>query len=287
MFVYEEETRSSWINGASLEPERQFELVGIIIGLALYNGVMLGLRFPLLLYKKLVDVRPTFQDFRDAFPTLGRGLQSLLDWSDGDVSDIFLRNFEISYEVYGQVKTYPLVRNGEDIPVTNDNRVQYVELYVQHYTNESIKRQFQAFCRGFHKVVGGKVLKMCRPEELELLICGNTTAEIDFTELEHTAEYDGFLPHDEMVVWFWEIMHKMDLDQKRKLLNFVTASDRVPLSGFSSLTFVVQRNGPDTDRLPTALTCFGRLLLPEYASKEKLFDRLTTAIENATGFGLV
>ena len=49
---------------------------------------------------------------------------------------------------------------------------------------------------------------------------------------------------------------------------FVTASDRVPLKSLGNLTFVIQRNGPDTDRLPTALTCFGRLLLPEYSTKE-------------------
>ena len=77
------------------------------------------------------------------------------------------------------------------------------------------------------------------------------------------------------------------LPHKRMLLEFVTASDRVPLKGLASLTFVIQRNGPDTDRLPSALTCFGRLLLPEYSSKEKLRERLATAIENAKGFGLV
>lgn len=41
------------------------------------------------------------------------------------------------------------------------------------------------------------------------------------------------------------------------------------------------------NRLPTALTCFSRLLLPEYASRQKLRDRLITAIENTKGFGLV
>jgi ubiquitin-protein ligase E3 A len=80
---------------------------------------------------------------------------------------------------------------------------------------------------------------------------------------------------------------EFNLDLKRKLLLFVTASDRIPLNGLQSLTFVIQRNGPDSDRLPTALTCFGRLLLPEYASQEKLRERLVTAIENAAGFGLV
>jgi hypothetical protein len=87
--------------------------------------------------------------------------------------------------------------------------------------------------------------------------------------------------------WFWEIVHQMDLKHKRNLLEFVTASDRVPLKGLESLVFVIQRNGPDTDRLPSALTCFGRLLLPEYSTKEKLKGCLITAIENAKGFGLV
>eukprot|EP00842_Homolaphlyctis_polyrhiza_P004893 jgi/Hompol1/5404/HPOL_004390-RA len=270
MFVYMEETRSSWISGVSLEPERQFELVGIIIGLALYNGVMLGIRFPMLIYKKLLDIAPTFDDFKDAFPSLGRGLQQLLDWSDGDVADVFFRNFEISYEVYGQVKTYPLIAKGEDIPVTNENRAEYVRLYVEHYTDVSIRKQFKAFQRGFHKVVGGQALKMCKAEELELLICGNTTTEMDFGELQRCAEYDGFEPDHQLIVWFWEIVHAMDLEQKKQLLNFVTASDRVPLNGLGKLMFLIQRNGPDTDRLPTALTCFGRLLLPEYSSKEKL-----------------
>jgi len=40
----------------------------------------------------------------------------------------------------------------------------------------------------------------------------------------------------------------MTYDQKKKLLMFVTASDRVPLKGLGNLTFVIQRNGPDTDR---------------------------------------
>jgi hypothetical protein len=40
------------------------------------------------------------------------------------------------------------------------------------------------------------------------------------------------------------------------------------------------------DRLPTSHTCFNALLVPEYASKDKLRERLLTAVENAQGFGL-
>ncbi|KAJ3022896.1 hypothetical protein HKX48_004939 [Thoreauomyces humboldtii] len=289
MFTYDEETRFCWLNGASLESEQEFELVGTIVGLALYNGVILDANFPKLLYKRLLDEAPTLEDVKDTWPQLGKGLQQLLDWSDGDVGDVFLRTFEISYDVYGQVKNFPLVAGGEDLIVTNQDRKQYVDLYVHHFVVESTRRQFTAFRNGFYKICGGRALKMCRPSELELLICGTATNALNFEELEEGAQYDdGYHPDHVVIDWFWEIVQdEMDLDQKKKLLNFVTASDRVPLKGLKGLTFVIQRNGPDTDRLPTSLTCFGRLLLPEYESKAKLKDRLVTAIENAKGFGLV
>jgi ubiquitin-protein ligase E3 A len=204
------------------------------------------------------------------------------------VADVFMRTFEISYEHYGKIIHIPLVANGSEVLVTNANRQEYVELYTKHLVETSIENQFRAFQLGFYRVCGGRPLAMCRPHELELLICGKETDETEFHKLEEGAAYDdGYSASHSEIKWFWEIVHAMSLPHKRMLLEFVTASDRVPLKGLASLTFVIQRNGPDTDRLPSALTCFGRLLLPEYSSKEKLQERLRTAIENAKGFGLV
>jgi len=61
---------------------------------------------------------------------------------------------------------------------------------------------------------------------------------------------------------------------------------RAPVGGLGQLRLVIQRAGGDTDRLPSAHTCFNYLLLPEYASQGKLRQRLLLAIENAQGFGL-
>ncbi|KAJ3076476.1 hypothetical protein HDU98_002920 [Podochytrium sp. JEL0797] len=289
MFSYDPETRTSWINPASLEPERQFELVGVILGLALYNGVILGCQFAGVVYKKLVGEKVGLEDLKASFPELGKGLEMLLQWdeeSGGTVEDVFCRSFEIEYEVWGRVKSFELVQGGRGVPVTSVNRKEYVELYVNHFCGESVGRQFAAFRRGFWRVCGGDTLKMCRAEELELLICG--TNELDFKELEAGAGYDdGYDVNHPVIKNFWSIAHAMSHDHKKQLLNFVTASDRVPLKGLGNLVFVIQRNGPDTDRLPTALTCFGRLLLPEYETREKLENRLVTAIENAKGFGLI
>lgn len=53
------------------------------------------------------------------------------------------------------------------------------------------------------------------------------------------------------------------------------------------MPFYIGRLGPDTDRLPQAHTCFNHLLLPEYCDKDKLREKLLSAIENAEGFGMI
>ena len=68
MFDYDPETRYSWISRGSLEPASQFELVGTILGLALYNGVIIRVSFPPLMYKKLLDEEISLEDFEQTFP---------------------------------------------------------------------------------------------------------------------------------------------------------------------------------------------------------------------------
>lgn len=52
MFVHDDDLRQFWFNRSSLENEREFELIGILLGVAIYNGVNLDLRFPHVVYKK-------------------------------------------------------------------------------------------------------------------------------------------------------------------------------------------------------------------------------------------
>lgn len=55
MFLYNEETRVFWFNTHSFEPNIKFELIGSILGLAIYNSVILDIHFPLIIYKKLLN----------------------------------------------------------------------------------------------------------------------------------------------------------------------------------------------------------------------------------------
>ena len=39
----------------------KFELIGIILGLAIFNNVILDVKFPLVVYKKLLEYRPDIE----------------------------------------------------------------------------------------------------------------------------------------------------------------------------------------------------------------------------------
>jgi len=78
----------------------------------------------------------------------------------------------------------------------------------------------------------------------------------------------------------------MTQDQKKKLLFFVTGSDRAPIKGLSDLHFVIRQGRESQAALPTAHTCFNTLVLPMYTTVEVLRSKLMLAIANAEGFGL-
>ena len=61
MFKYMENTRTFWFSHLSIELDTEFRLVGSVLGLAIYNGVILDLHFPPVVYKKLLHGKPNFQ----------------------------------------------------------------------------------------------------------------------------------------------------------------------------------------------------------------------------------
>ncbi|KAG6544026.1 hypothetical protein Mapa_014549 [Marchantia paleacea] len=284
MFTYIEESRTLWFNRNSMESANEFRLVGIVLGLAIHNGVILDVHFPLTVYKKVMGKEMQLDDLKDVQPQLFRGLQQLLDY-DGDVEGTFCLTFQVEYEFFGEIKTHDLIPDGSNIPITKDNRKRYVDLYVHYLLEESIDKQFSSFKDGFMQVCLGRALSLFRYEELELLICG--LPHFDFDALERVTVYQGgYTKNNRIIIWFWELVRAMPLEEKKQLLFFSTGNDRAPIGGLACLKFIIQRNGDDTNRLPTAQTCFNILLLPEYSSKAKLENRLKVAIQNSTGFGL-
>ncbi|XP_077983579.1 ubiquitin-protein ligase E3A-like [Glandiceps talaboti] len=287
MFRLDESPKTYWFNAASFESDGQFTLIGIVLGLAIYNNIILDVHFPMVVYRKLLGKKGIFMDMQDSHPVLFNSLQSLLDYED-DVEETFMQTFQISLQdLFGAPLTFDLKENGSSCPVNNKNREEFVELYADYILNKSVEKQFRAFLRGFMMVTDESPIKQWfTPEEVEMLVCGSK--HLDFGALEEATEYDGgFTRNSPIIKQFWEIVHGFSEEDKKKLLMFCTGSDRVPIGGLAKLKLIIARNGPDSDRLPTSHTCFNVLLLPSYANKEKLEERLIKAISNAKGFGML
>ncbi|XP_045203681.2 ubiquitin-protein ligase E3A-like isoform X2 [Mercenaria mercenaria] len=123
MFTYNSETRQFWFNSMSFENDAQFTLIGIVLGLAIYNSTIVDVHFPSVVYRKLVGKKGTFQDLADVDPYLAKSLREILDYEGDDFEDAFMQTFQISYkDVFGSTITHELKDKGDDIPVTQLNK---------------------------------------------------------------------------------------------------------------------------------------------------------------------
>ncbi|KAI9799284.1 MAG: putative E3 ubiquitin-protein ligase [Piccolia ochrophora] len=305
LFVYDEDSQYCYFNPHCFETSDQFFLVGVLLGLAIYNSTILDVALPPFAFKKLIAAAPssstptnlaarlplvpTLDDLAEFRPALAHGLQQLLDF-DGDVEETFCRDFVVETNRYGQPMQIPLCEDGEKRPVTSANRREFVELYVHYVLDSSVARQFEPFKRGFFTVCGGNALSLFRPEEIELLVRGSDEP-LDISSLRAVARYDNWEttnPGDQepLLQWFWEFFERIHPGDQRKLLGFITGSDRIPAMGATNLTMKVSCLGDDCERFPIARTCFNALSLWRYSTREKLESKLWTAVVESEGFGL-
>eukprot|EP00798_Chlamydomonas_sp_ICE-L_P023306 gene23306-30543_t len=293
----QEESNTFWFKQAknlSEEEASRYLLLGVVLGLAVYNRVLLDFPLPLVLYKLLLGrgQQPLgLRDLEDMQPSVARSLRALLKYDPmeggASVEDAFCLSFSIEMVMQGGGRELvELKPGGDDIVVSSENRHEYVELLVDHLLNKSVAPHFKAFSRGFRMLCDGPATRLFNPQELERLVCGNP--HLDFTALQQNAKYEGgFSSSTEVIQWMWEIVRSvLTMEEKKRFLKFFTGSDRAPIGGLGSLKCVVQRDGTDSGKLPTSHTCFNTLLLPEYASKAKLASLLKLAIMNSEGFGL-
>jgi len=324
IFTIDDKTHMAWFVPGSIEPDWKFQLVGLLFSLAVFNGLTLPITFPKALYRKLLG-KPVTETYHiaDGWPDIASGLDRLLDWDerDGLIEDIFCLTYSYTTEAYGEhitpeMKPFSHLSRWPQFPssatepspsasnpnpdsfpmVTSDNRADYVSDHIRYLTGITVSRQFSAFACGFHACLHPKALSLLNPSLLQSIVEG--VQEINIPELRSYTRYIDWDADHPTVKDFWSIVSSYDDNMKRKLLEFVTASDRVPVGGMKNMQFTVQRNGVEegeNGRLPTSYTCYGTLLLPEYtggdvekgekSAKEVLRERLGMALENSKGFG--
>lgn len=277
-----------WFTHSENVDEDSYFLIGSIIGLALYNSVVLPVRLPLVLYKKLCtpDLQLTIQDLSELEPTVARSLSSVKAAVERgeDISQMYL-TFDTTIEVDGERKTVPIIDGMDGVDVTNQNAERYIKAYVNFVLSRSVQRQFNAFRRGFDMTCPATAYKLMAPQELDILVSGEEL--FDWDALIKNARYkNGYTEKSKAITWFWDIFREMEQNDKRNFLKFATGTDKAPFGGLGSLRITIERD-PNSNRLPTAHTCFTTFRLPDYASKDVMKKNVMISIQYTEGFGLV
>lgn len=273
------------------EYEQYYRVFGLFVGMAITNSVILPIRFPLVLYRKLLNQKMTLHDYAEIDPQAAETLEKLIitahspDQEKRDEIASYELYFEISENILGSVETIQLCPNGSNKLVTADNADEYVKLYIDWKLNKSVEAPFETFRASFDSFLQTPVMRLFQPEELDELISGRE--EMDWEALKKVVVYeDGYTSRSKSVKIFWKIFDHWNYEQKLQMLYFITGSKKAPAGGLKNLSLKISKM-PKSNMLPIAHTCFNTLVLPDYQDQTIMEHNLEICLENSESFGII
>lgn len=161
-----------------------FYLAGILIGRAVYDDILLDCVFSKILLRRMLSKRNLFQELRLKDVELYKHLITVRDYK-GDARDLMM-TFAVT-DMYSK-KEIELIKDGSNIPVTNENKIKYIYYYSYYILNVQNKEQTSAFLQGISDIIPLSLLKLFTPQELQIIISG-ATAEINLYDLRENTIY--------------------------------------------------------------------------------------------------
>lgn len=273
-------------SGVNPEHLNYFKFIGRCLGLGIFHRRFLDAYFIVSLYKMILKKKITLSDLESVDAELFRGMTWMLE---NDITDIIDETFTTTEDRFGEMVTIELKPGGADVPVTEENKKEYVDTVIEYRISRRVKEQFDAFMSGFSELIPQELINVFDERELELLIGG--MSEIDVDDWTKFTDYRGYEMNDEVIQWFWKCIRSWPAERKSRLLQFATGTSRIPVNGFKDLQgsdgprrFTIEKSG-NPDGLPKSHTCFNRIDLPPYKDYASLEYKLTLAVEETVGFG--
>lgn len=270
-----------------------FKFCGRVIGLALMHRVQIDMVLARTFFKQLAGLSISWEDTQDADPYLYSSCKKILEM-DSDIldSDLLGLTFVTEVEALGSRKVMELCPGGRDLVVNSKNRHRYVKLLIQCHFVTPVAEQIKCFAQGFSDLLGNSTLQQflraLEPEDLDLMLYGKGH-DLCVQDWKDHTEYHEYTEADNQIIWFWQVVNGMTVEQRRRLIFFSTSLTHLPPEGFSGLPskFHIHKAHTNLSWLPIAHTCFYQLVLPPYTSFEMMHARLhaITEVHIAEGFG--
>jgi E3 ubiquitin-protein ligase NEDD4 len=187
------------------------------------------------MYKHLLGWPITFQDLEHQDEDYYQSLKKLTNMEE--VSEMCL-DFTATEERMGVRTEVNLIEGGAMKEVTDDNLAQYLEANLKYRMLDRTKPQMTELLLGFYDVIPEPALTVFDFQELELMLCGLPTIDMDDWQANtiYSGLYESKGKVDQVVTWFWEVVRDdFDREMKARLLQFVTGTSGVPSRGFSVL----------------------------------------------------
>lgn len=164
---------------SSINPEHLsfFKFVGRIIGKAIYDGRLLDAYFARSLYRQILGKPVDYRDVEWVDPEYYKSLCWILENDPSaleltfsveadEVRRLFLPlSHLLTIFQFGVTKIVGLKEGGASIPVTQDNKREFVQLSAQYRLHSSIKEQIEALLTGFYEIIPKDLITIVRVYE--------------------------------------------------------------------------------------------------------------------------
>jgi len=260
-----------------------FEFVGKLMAMSLRAKLMLPFELPSLVWKKLGGEDPDLSDLHAIDAITCQLLRALQHCDEDGVVDQ-----ETFADKYGTklMWTYngsdgverELYKGSSTRAVTYETRLEYCTA-LQAARLQEFDDQVEALSRGFQSVFPERILQLFTWDQLEVLVSGSPTVDIDMWKL-HTVNGVSI----KLFNLFWKVMESLTEKEQSMFIRFAWGRSRLP----PPKEFTTKmRLTPGEGRLPVAHTCFFSIELPSYENEEEMRHGLLTAIHFGVGGVLV
>ncbi|CAK4714595.1 unnamed protein product [Aphanomyces euteiches] len=284
-------TNSYYLNPAAGARSGEYQAVGRFLAQAILSGQVLPLQFSPVLFKAILGSPLSLLDIQWLDAQMYSSLMHVLE--SKDVEDLAL-TFSVLERQEDSFIEVDLIPDGANVTVTRATAQNYVGRMARYLLFDRVQTQLEALLEGVFDILPPALLVPFDFNELELLVCGLPTVDVDDWKLNTMAS--SSLRNSQVYDWFWQVVEALGPEERSKLLQFCTGSSRVPVQGFKGLTsydgnichFSIHGKDYTPGMYPVAHACFNRLDLPLYPDKRTLQAAIDVLLQSdPTGFTLV
>lgn len=276
------------LSGCKRDEWHMFKFAGRFLAMAAIHKQVIGTKFSSAFYKYILGHAFTLDDLKDIDADVHKNTKYILDNDPA----VLVLTFTHSYEEFDVRKEVELKENGANIDVTDDNKAEYLQLLIDYQVKHHVSEQMDLICEGFFELIPRDIITLFDWPELQYLLAG--VSKIDVADWKANTVYESCDVNHEVVIMFWDVVeNQLNNQQRADLLQFVTSSPFVPITGFKDLQGAhgrVQKFNITFDRYTNspaivAHACFNQIVIPRHNSRAQFEEYLNQAILNKEGFG--